>query len=380
MYGEGDAVAAAQFADILDRTNPDIVHFHALTSGASLLAMREAKRRGKRLLLTYHTPTVSCARGTMMRWGREACDGKIDARRCVACTLNQKGVYTSVAQAIASVQIDISKLTKNRVIPRKYRAAVRMPELIRVSNGVTLDSFAIADRIVAVCEWVKQVLLVNGVDERRVHLCRQGLAQAVGTVKAERDIATLPAMFSTERPLRLAYFGRLDVTKGVHTVLQAIVGDPALAVSFDLYGVNQGEAGVEYRTRLEKIAATDRRIHFSDAVASSEIVSTMARYDLVVVPSEWLETGPLVVYEAFAARVPVIGSDLGGIAELVEDGKTGRLVSPSNANVWHEALISILRDPNVIDQWRSQIPVPRTMADVAQEMSTIYRAVLVELE
>ena len=43
----------------------------------------------------------------------------------------------------------------------------------------------------------------------------------------------------------------------------------------------------------------------------------MANFDLLAVPSQWMETGPIVVLEAHAVGTPVLGANLGGIAELV---------------------------------------------------------------
>ncbi len=56
------------------------------------------------------------------------------------------------------------------------------------------------------------------------------------------------------------------------------------------------------------------------------MVDTLASYDATVVPSQWLETGPLIVLESFAAGTPVIGSNLGGVAELVSHDRDGWLV------------------------------------------------------
>jgi hypothetical protein len=69
LYGEGDQTAAREFAKILDEERPDVGHLHAFTRGVSLRMARKAKRRGVKVVFTYHTPTVSCQRGTLMHWG-----------------------------------------------------------------------------------------------------------------------------------------------------------------------------------------------------------------------------------------------------------------------------------------------------------------------
>jgi glycosyltransferase involved in cell wall biosynthesis len=106
----------------------------------------------------------------------------------------------------------------------------------------------------------------------------------------------------------------------------------------------------------------------------------MQAYDLIAVPSTWLETGPLVVYEAFAASVPILGSDLGGIAELVEDGQTGRLLPVSKVKAWLDTLTEFVSHPNIIDEWRTHMPKVRTMADAADEMARLYKETQVEHE
>ena len=71
----------------------------------------------------------------------------------------------------------------------------------------------------------------------------------------------------------------------------------------------------------------------------TDVVERLSVYDVVAVPSQGLETGPLVVLEAFAAGVPVLGSAIGGIADKVNDGVDGFLVRPFDSETeWASAL------------------------------------------
>jgi glycosyltransferase involved in cell wall biosynthesis len=102
----------------------------------------------------------------------------------------------------------------------------------------------------------------------------------------------------------------------------------------------------------------------------------MREYDLVAVPSQCLETGPMVVLEAFAAGVPVIGSDLGGIAELVTHGTDGLLVEPRAVTAWASVLRKISDDPVLLGQLRSNICPPRRISESARDMAELYRVLL----
>jgi Glycosyltransferase len=94
----------------------------------------------------------------------------------------------------------------------------------------------------------------------------------------------------------------------------------------------------------------------------------------VVVPSQWMETGPLVVLEAFAAGVPVIGSNLGGIADKVQHGHNGLLVSPwDSEHAWSDALAQAGDRRVLLQQLARCVSVPRSSRTVAAEMATLYR-------
>jgi glycosyltransferase involved in cell wall biosynthesis len=104
------------------------------------------------------------------------------------------------------------------------------------------------------------------------------------------------------------------------------------------------------------------------------VADSMSSFDLIAVPSRWLETGPLVVLEAFAAGVPVLGSDLGGIAESVRNGVDGALVRPGDIDAWSEVISRFAADRRLVAALRQNVRPPRTIDEVAREMSEVYRS------
>src|ERR1051326_3071194 len=69
LYGGAPATSLV-FREVLDSERPDILHLHAFTE-LSLHLVRAARDRSIPVVFTYHTPTVTCQRGTMMRWGTQ---------------------------------------------------------------------------------------------------------------------------------------------------------------------------------------------------------------------------------------------------------------------------------------------------------------------
>jgi glycosyltransferase involved in cell wall biosynthesis len=365
LYGLGDHIAAASFERILDDERPDLVHLHALTSAVSLRLVRAARQRGVSVVFTYHTPTVSCQRGTLLRWGHEVCDGRLDVRRCTACTLHGLGLARS-----ASVALSLLPARAGRALGKRGRAggmwtALRMTELVALRHSAFRSLIEEVDRVVVLCRWTERLLRYNGVDPDKIILSRHGLNQPASASSTPR---------APRWPMRVAFLGRLDPTKGVDLLIAALQALPDAPVELDIYGIAQ-EGSTEYSTWLHRMAASDARIRMLLPVPSGQVVELLAGYDILAVPSRWLETGPQVVLEAFAAGTPVLGARLGGVAELVADGVDGLLIQPGSIEAWHEAISRLVEEQELLDRLRAGVRPPRQMEEVTMEMTELYTRV-----
>lgn len=372
LYGGGDALAAQEFATILDEEQPDIVHLHAFTRGASLRLVQAAKRRGIKVVFTYHTPTVSCQRGTLMRWGREVCDGRLELHTCSQCTLQGLGLSKMNSLVLGSLPASIGRLVGAAGLSGGGWTALRMTELVQLQHSAFRTLMAEVDHVVALCQWVKDVLLRNGVPAEKISVSRHGLPQAL--VEGAGAENSLPP--PVHAPLRVACLGRLDPTKGLDILIQALRLLPEAAVELHLYGIVQSAAGTAYMQQLKALAADDPRIAFLPPISSDRIVSLLGGYHFLAVPSRWLETGPLVVLEAFAAGIPVIGSDLGGIAELIKHEVNGLLVEPDSVEAWRQVIRRCCEDRALLERLQTGIRPPRRMDTVAQDMLSVYEQAL----
>lgn len=361
-YGFPDEIAAEGFRVILRKTSPTIVHLHARTSAVSERLVDAAHHAGAAVVFTYHTPTVSCARGTMMLFGQQPCDGIIEAKRCTACALSALGVPKSVARLAAGAPNALAAGASHW----GQLSLLRMPSLI-ASGRQRFDEFICkVDHVVAVCQWVREVLERNGVPPDKITLSRQGLSQTVLDQPA-RD---------RSGPLRIAYFGRIDRSKGPDLLARALKIVPKTPVQIDIFAIRQSARPDQNYDWLAAQAQQDPRLTLRTPVAADAVTGIMADYDLIAVPSRWLETGPLVALEAFAAGVPVLGANLGGIAELVRDGVDGILVAPDDAAAWAVTISRLAEERHVIDALRARIAPPRTMDAVTDDMARLYAQIL----
>ncbi len=136
----------------------------------------------------------------------------------------------------------------------------------------------------------------------------------------------------------LLYFGRLSREKGVFTAIEAMKD-----IDCELKIIGEGPLRDEIIERIRESRLANVRVlgYKSGEELRSEIRDSLA----VVVPSEWYENNPRSVMEAFACGKPVIGARIGGIPELVVDGRTGYTFRPGDPDDLREKIRAILSDP-----------------------------------
>ena len=309
-YGQPDVIATNNFLELIDIQKPNIVHLHAKSSAINSDMLPILKEMGIRVIFTYHTPTVTCPRGTMLLFGEKPCDGKINLNRCTACLLHKHGVPKSAAKLMSLYPKDIEYLSGRVFQHSKIKLAFGLKKLIFFGQKETIKFLNQVDHIVAVCNWVKKVLLINGIDEEKVILNRQGLPYT-------EFVSNLNKKKISKNHFVIKYFGRIDETKGVLELVNAIKEINLPHLKFEIFGIVQDKES-NYYDKLLKAIKSDRRIELKNPVQPHKVLSEMSNANLIAVPSRCLETGPLVVLEAFEVGVPVIGSKIGGIGELIE--------------------------------------------------------------
>lgn len=369
LYDEGDAEGAQHFAEILDEEQPDIVHLHALTRGVSLRFVREARQRGIKSVFTYHTPTVSCQRGTLLRWGSEVCDGKLDIKTCTECVLQGLGMGFTGSRLLSHAPSFVGKLVGASHLKNSAGTALRMTELMGLRHATFYSLMNEVNAVVALCRWSKDLLIGNNVPVEKITVSRHGLPVESADSHVRPAISPL-----SNGALRIAFLGRLDREKGPDLLIRALRSLPEEKIELHLYGITQSDSA--FLRELQSLAEGDARIRFCPPIQSEQVVGLLRNYDVLAVPSRCLETGPLVVLEAFAAGVPVIGANLGGISELVEHEVDGLLVEPDSVKDWAEIIKRCCRTSNLIERLRRGVRPPRRMDEAAREMLALYENIL----
>jgi glycosyltransferase involved in cell wall biosynthesis len=142
-----------------------------------------------------------------------------------------------------------------------------------------------------------------------------------------------------------------------------------------IYG-DPAKAWPPFLRELKSAIGDDRRIVLGGSFPNQEAQRYYAGLDALVIPSIWYENSPNVILEAFASGTPVMASNLGGMAELVQHGVNGCLFEPNDVESLQSALQTIIADPQPLIDWRRQIPRVKTVDEEMRELETVYAIVL----
>lgn len=279
------------------REQPEVVHFHntfPLLSPAVYGAVREA---GPAMVQTLHNFRPICPNAQLFRDGGpcEDCVGRLPWPGVLhACYRDDRAASATVATMIATHRA----LGTWRDGPDVWVALTPFARDRFVAGGFASDRIVVKPNFVDV---------------------DPGVGSGPGT--------------------HAAFVGRLSEEKGIEVLLdawRAIEGDVPLRIAGD----------GPLRPRVERAAASDPRIEWLGWRDRDEVLALVRESRFVVFPSTWYETFGLGLVEAFAAGRPVIASAHGAMADLVDDGRTGRLVPPGDAAALADAVAATWADPD----------------------------------
>jgi glycosyltransferase involved in cell wall biosynthesis len=366
---QGEAVArgAEHFHQWLARVRADVVHVHTFVTGLGLKEICAARNAGSRVVVTTHASSLGflCQRGTLMWRGESLCDGIVETSRCAECALQHRGAPALAGAALAHVPAAMSHAAG--ALPGRIGTALGMTDLITRNLEKQRAMFDLIDAFVVLTEHAAAIVRANGAPAAKVVVNRLGVRD--GAIRSGTPVAKASGSVVTA-----GYVGRFEDVKGVLDLAAAMQRVPAdVPLRLEFRGPTQTAADRGTKARIAQMIASDSRVTVGEGVAPDHVVDLLRTYDVICCPSRCLEGGPTVGLEAMAAGVPVVAASAGGVAEVVEDGVNARVVPPGDVERLAAALVEIARSPaSTISAWKTRLPVPRTMRDVARDYLSLY--------
>jgi glycosyltransferase involved in cell wall biosynthesis len=365
-----------QIGHVLDAVQPEAVHVHSLLNlSFDLPAL--ARQRGIPVVATLHDYTLVCSSGgqRLHRADNHLCQ-VIDSERCARC-FRESPFHAQISYSTAATLIRAPGLTARIATMARHhlpKLTVQIAHAARHVNPIAVTERDIAERLAQVRDVFENVDLFVapsrslaseferlGIEPSKLRVSDYGFSKVVG--RRHKDIRC---------PVRLGYVGTLDWHKGVHVLLDAVRKLPLDRYELLIFG--DMDVFPAYAATLRRQAA-GLPVRFMGRFDRSAINDVYAAFDVLVVPSLWLENSPLVIHESFMAGVPVVGSRIGGIEGLVTHGQNGWLYDGGSPVELAAALHALIDDPVKIQDAASQVPTVKPIGLDAQEWEEIYEEV-----
>ena len=272
--------AANKIEQLIIGEKPDIAHIHLLWGQITPSIFPVLRKYKIPILFTVHDYRIVCPAYTFRDGnGRicEACRGKF-FYRCVTHTCCKNSKLMSIVMAG-------EQYFRNTFFnPFKY-----------IDGFIYVSNFA------------------KGIQEKHMPLIKA--KPSIILYNFSESIASCPKILQEDK--YYLYFGRLSYEKGINTLLEAFKMLP----NCKLKVVGKGPKENELKDFVCK--SNMQNVEFLGYKQGEELTSLVSGAYFVIVPSEWYENNPLSIIESLSLGTPVIGSNIGGIPELIQDEKTG---------------------------------------------------------
>jgi glycosyltransferase involved in cell wall biosynthesis len=286
--------AAKKLNELLESFKPDIAHLHLYKGGLTASILPVLKRKGVPAVITLHDYSLLCPRNTFIDGDGNICENCLTKTKlnCVYKRCNRKNIYYSTINYLEFI------LNNAILKPEHYFHKIICVSKFNYNKHSSYPFFR--DRFVQLYNFFPD-------------LCNSQPNGKTGNY--------------------FLFYGRLVAEKGVMTLINTwkrLPGDYYLKI------IGGGIMSDRIVAEIKENNLTN--IEFVGFRKGDELFNYIRHASFVLVPSEWYENNPLTIVEAYSVGKPVIGSDIGGIPELVREGETGFLFKMGDSGEFEEKI------------------------------------------
>ncbi|MGB3507750.1 MAG: glycosyltransferase family 4 protein [Microcoleaceae cyanobacterium] len=248
-------------------------------------------------------------------------------------------------------------------------------------NGKEKELVYNAWRVIVCSNYMRgEVAKTLDTPEDKIDVIYNGICPDKKPSRDEFDALNFRRHFAKDEEKIVYYLGRMTPEKGLSVLIHAapiIIKEMGDRVKFIMIGGGKTD---HWKQEIWNLGISERFL-FTGFMSEENLDKFQAIADCAVFPSLYEPFG-IVALESFAARVPVVVSDTGGLPEVVEHGKTGIVTKVGNPNSLAWGIIEALRDSNYVQKLVSnayqELDHKFCWARIAKETDNVYNRVTVE--
>ena len=353
------------FKDLLINLKPDVIHFHELNLGTGLTVehVKLAKKTGAKILVTMHLSFFICNTNTLI-YKNHLCEGYIKQTDCTDCTYH---TIHKMPQPVAACLAAVSNWALAAGVPGflnkgKIKTLLSIPAIIRRKKNDLDDFINNIDKFISVSNWYREILIKNGVPENKIEVIPQALT-------TEKIMLNVENKNSDADLIRLVFIGRIQHTKGVHLLIEAMKNFDTTQVQLDVYG--KEEQSGYFNDCINEIKKS-ANIQWKGYLERQQVTTVLSGYDMLCLPSLFSEMSPLVIQEAFAAGIPVLASRVYGNLEQIIHGKNGLICDFNSSKNIAAQIKSLVSNHQILHQLKKNIVSPDDFIGVYKKYMELY--------
>jgi len=368
----------ATFEQVVDSTRPDIVHFEHLADGLSTSLPRLVRRRGIPMLLTLHDFWYMCPRSHLLTSDGQLCPGPEDGLRCAQCWLDDHGGAAVKPSPQRLRELGLRNVLRR--LPNYFRNLVFPPQnlprmfyhtmQLMLRDGYFRRLLAGFDILLSPSRFLMERFVDWGLPPDRVKHIPNGIDSS--------KFHDLGRDLPMGENLQAIYAGAIQGHKGLDILIDAFNQLIEAPVELRIYGNTESTSQIKQYAQSLHAQCRNPRVTFAGVFPNDQIGQVMSGADFVIVPSIWYENCPMIILEALHAGRPVIASNIGGMAELVQDGVNGLTFRVGDAGHLAGRIRFLCENRDALLTYQSKIVPPLTMEAVAARVEACYEELLRE--
>ncbi len=357
---------AQRTREYIREVEPDIVHAEHF-QGLSASVIPVIKEFGIPLVYTATDFWTMCPVVDFRRHDGALCTGPEVAHctRCIASRHPGRKMKQVADRAPNSLLRAAARLSGTPL--SKLSHPLRQVGALEERPGYIRERMEGVDRILVYTRLMRDLLRSNGIGDGKISVSPYGVDVS--------PILEAPRNTNVPPPLRVGFIGTLAPHKGCDIAIRAVRSLPEeLGASLTVYG--NLERFKPFVNRLRTLAGTDVRVEFAGPFPREKVGEVLSELDVLVVPSRWYENQPGVILEAFAAGMPVVATDLGGMSEFVHHEKNGLLFELDDPEDLARQLRRLGEEPGLIESLRGGIGPVKTVEEDVDELQELYESLI----